>query len=98
MGDQHTSGVVKFGDGSLMFWGCMTPQGVGYVCRIDSRMDAELHTSILQDDFLAIVEFYGLDMVDLIFQQENDPEHTSQKASKWLKQNNINESLLKLRR
>jgi len=73
-----------------MFWGCMTPQGVGYVCRIDSRLDAKLHTSILQDDFLAIVEFYGLDMVDLIVQQKNDPKHTSQKASKWLKRDTIN--------
>ena len=46
-----------------MVWDCMTSQGVGYMCRIDSRTDAELHTSILQDDFLAIVEFYGLDRV-----------------------------------
>jgi len=52
--------------------------------------NAELHTSILQDDFLAIVEFYGLDRADLIFQEKNDPNYTSQKASKWLKQNNIN--------
>jgi len=55
------------------------------MCRIDSRMDAELHTSILQDNFLAIVEFYGLDRSDLIFQEDNDPRHTSQKASKWFK-------------
>ena len=68
----------------------MTPQGVGYMCRIDSRMYAELHTSILQDNFLVILEFDGLDKSDLIFQEENDPKCTSQKASKWLKQNNIN--------
>jgi len=53
-------------------------------------MGAELHTIILQDDFLAIVEFYRLDKGDLIFQLENDPKHTYQKASKWFKQNNIN--------
>ena len=29
-----------------MVWGCMTPQGVGYMCKIDGRMDAELYTSI----------------------------------------------------
>jgi len=68
----------------------MTPQSAGYMCRIDSRMYAELHTSILQVNFLAIVEFYGLDKSDLIFQEENDPKHTPQKASKWFKQNNIN--------
>ena len=68
----------------------MTPQGVGYMCRIESRTGAELHTSILQDNFLAIVGFYRLDKSDLIFQEKNDPKHASQKASKWLKQNNIN--------
>ena len=60
----------------------MTPQSAGYMCRIDSRMYAELHTSILQVNFLAIVEFYGLDKSDLIFQEENDPKHTPQKASR----------------
>ena len=88
--EQHVSGTVKFGGGSLMVWGCMTPQGVGYMCKIDGRMDAELYTSILQDDLLETVEFYGLDRETLIFQQDNDPKHTSHKASKWFKQNSIN--------
>ena len=88
--EQHISGTVKFGGGSLMVWGCMTPQGVGYMCRIDGRMDAELYTSILQDDFLKTVEFYELDRADLIFQQDNDPKHTSKLASKWFQDNNIN--------
>ena len=88
--EQHVSGTVKFGGGSLMVWGCMTPQGVGYMCKIDGRMDAELYTTILQDDFLKTVEFYGLDRENLIFQQDNDPKHTSKLASKWFKDNNIN--------
>jgi hypothetical protein len=87
---QHVSGTVKFGGGSLMVWGCMTPQGVGYMCKIDGKMDGELYTSILQDELLETVEFYGLDRANLIFQQDNDPKHTSHKASKWFKQNNIN--------
>ena len=73
-----------------MVWGCMTPQGVGYMCKIDGRMDAELYTSILQDGFLKTVEFYELDRADLIFQQDNDPKHTSKLASKWFQDNNIN--------
>ena len=35
-----------------MVWGCMTIQGVGYMCKIDGRMDTELYTTILQDDLL----------------------------------------------
>ena len=49
---------------------------------IDSRMDAELHTSILQVEFLAIVEFCWLDRLQLTFQQDNDPKDTFKKASK----------------
>ena len=30
--------TMKFGGGSLMFWGCMTARGIGYGCRIDGRM------------------------------------------------------------
>ena len=88
--EQLVKDTLKFGGGSLMVWGCMTPQGVGYMCKIEGRMDAELYTTILQDDLLATVEFYGLDREELIFQQDNDPKHTSQKASKWFKDNNIN--------
>ena len=88
--EQQVQGTIKFGGGSLVIWGCMTPQGVGYMCKIDGRMDAELYTSILQDDLLATVEFYGLDREELIFQQDNDPKHTSKRASKWFKDNDIN--------
>ena len=34
-----------------MVWGCMTPQGVGYICKIDGRMD---------DEFLETIEVYGV--------------------------------------
>jgi len=45
--EQHVKGTVKFGGGSLMIWGCMTAQGVGYACHIDGNMNAELYTNIL---------------------------------------------------
>ena len=28
--DQHVKDTVKFGGGSLMMWGCITAQGIGY--------------------------------------------------------------------
>jgi len=56
---------------------------------IDTRMDAELHTSIHQVEFLAIVEFYWSDRPWFTFQQENDPKDTFMKAPKWSQQSKV---------
>lgn len=73
-------GTVKFGGRNLMLWGCMTAEGVGYACRIDGRMDSTLYTSILSDELIQTINYYGLDKSRTIFQQDNDPKHTSQAA------------------
>jgi len=87
--EQHVKGTLKFGGGNLMMWGCMTAQGVGFACRIEGRMDAELYCRILQDELLQTVEYYGLNRDQLIFQQDNDPKHTSRLASKWFEDNGV---------
>ena len=89
MTEQHIKGTVKFGGGSLMMWGCMTALEVGYACRIDGRMDAELYTNILGDEFLQSLEYYGMDVNKIIFQQDNDPKHTSHTAQKWFENNGV---------
>ena len=43
LSDRLVEETVKFGGGSLMMWGCMLWEGVGYGCKIDGRMDAELY-------------------------------------------------------
>jgi len=58
--------IVKFGGRFLMVWGCTPAQGVDHMCTIDRRMGAELHTSILQVEFLAIVEFCGHALAHLL--------------------------------
>ena len=82
--NQHVQGTVKFGGGSLTMWGCMTAQGVGYACRIDGRMDAELYVSILEDDLLQTLEYYRLDRDSTVFQHDNDSKHTSAAAREWI--------------
>lgn len=49
----------KFAGVSQAAWGCVTAQLLEDMCRIDARMYTEVHMGILQDRFLAIVEFYG---------------------------------------
>jgi hypothetical protein len=84
LSDRLVEGTLKFGGGSLMMWGCMLWEGVGYGCKIDGRMDAEMYTQILEDELQQSLEFYGMTAANIIFQQDNDPKHKSKKAIKWL--------------
>ena len=72
-----------------MVWGCMTAQGAGYATRIDGKMDAPLYVSILGDELIKTMEFFNLNNNDIVFQQDNDPKHTSLLARKWFKDNKI---------
>ena len=84
---QHVAPTVKFGGGSVMIWGCRTVHGVGFMCRIEGKMDASLYKEILMDELQGTVDYYGMDKGDLIFQQDGDSKHRSALAQKWLKTN-----------
>jgi transposase len=87
--DRHIQSTMKFGGGSLMVWGCMTAQGVGYMCRIDGRMNAELYTDILEDELRQTIDYCEMGGSKFYFQQDNDPKHTSNAARKWFSDNKI---------
>lgn len=74
----------KFGGGNVMVWSCMTWKGVGYSCKIDDTMDAQLYSEILQHELMDSIQYYGLDKKNVIFQQDNDPKHTSKLAKQTL--------------
>ena len=50
-----------------MMWGCMSWDGVGYCCKIDGRMDAELYSQILEDELQNSLECWGKGSADIIF-------------------------------
>jgi hypothetical protein len=87
LSDRLVSGNLKFGGGSLMVWGCMLWEGVGNACRIDGRMDADLYVEIMEEDLTGSLEYYGKEADEVIFQQDNDPKHTSHKAKDWFRDN-----------
>ncbi|KAJ2922344.1 hypothetical protein H1R20_g14755, partial [Candolleomyces eurysporus] len=89
LSDRLVEGTVKFGGGNLMMWGCMTWDGVGYATKIDGKMDGELYTKILGNEFIKTLEYFGYDIEDVIFQQDNDPKHTSRKAKIWFSDNDV---------
>ena len=83
LSDRLVEGTVKFGGGSVMVWGCMLWNGPGYAAKIDGRMDGPLYVQILEDDLQGSLEYYGFTADDIIFQQDNDPKHTSKVAKQW---------------
>lgn len=87
--EQHIKGTVKFGGGSLMVWGCMTAQGVGYMCKIDGRMDAALYEEILEDHLFQTIDYYNLNRDTIVFQQDNDPKHKSKRATNWFQTHGV---------
>ena len=89
LSERLVDGTLKFGGGSAMVWGCMTWQGIGYTCQIEGKMDAELYCKILEDELQDTLEYYGKDVEDIIFQQDNDPKHTSGKAKHWFQTHGV---------
>jgi transposase len=87
--DQLVQGTKKFGGGSIMVWGCMTWDGAGMACKIDGKMDAELYCQILDDDLQKTFSYYGKNPAHVLFQQDNDPKHTSKRAQNWFNNHGI---------
>ncbi len=82
--DRNVKITFKHGGGGLMVWGCMTSQGVGYLCKIEGTMDQNLYKTILEEDLMKTMEFYDLDPKEVIFQHDNDPKHKSKSVQEWL--------------
>jgi hypothetical protein len=87
--DKTVTATMKFGGGSLMMWGCMFWEGVGYSCKIDTRMDGDLYTRILQQELQDSLAWFNKLPSEVIFQQDNDPKHTCKLAKKWFQDNNF---------
>jgi len=89
LSDRLVQGTLKFGGGSLMMWGCMLWTGPGFACKIDGKLDGELYVKIMQDELLESLAYYGKEVDEVIFQQDNDPKHGCGKAKAWFKDQNL---------
>jgi transposase len=76
-------GTVKYGGGSVMVWGSMSRAGVGELIFIDGIMDALMYCDILRQGIPQSVQRLGLP-AHFVFQQDNDPKHTSRLARSLL--------------
>lgn len=84
----HVKATVKHGGGSIMVWSAITYAGTGWLCRIDGHLNKELYKDILEDELLQTIEYsrkkLNLQRNQIIFQQDNDPKHTSKLVQDYL--------------
>ena len=84
---QNLQPTIKHGGLSVMVWACFSYHGKGKLVFIEDIMDAVKYCSILSDNLYESASDMGL--VDFIFQQDNDPKHTSKLAKEFFTENNI---------
>lgn len=86
---RFTKKKVKHGGGNVTVWAVITPDEPGRIVRIEGNMDKFLYCEILQDDLLGTFDDLDMDPCNFIFQQDNNPKHTSGIARAWFEKNHV---------
>lgn len=82
--EKNTVPTVKYGGGSKMFWGCFAASGTGCLDCVQGIMKSEDYQRILGRNVGPSVRKLGLRPRSWVFQQDNDPKHTSKSTQKWM--------------
>ncbi len=90
LSDRITTPTVKHGGGNnLMVWGSMAWGGVGVLSEVQGIMNADQYCDILDGGVVESFEKLEIPEEERMFQQDNDPKHTSKKATQWFEDNDI---------
>jgi hypothetical protein len=82
--------TVKHGGGKIQVWGCFSYNGVGPMKRIQGIMNGPMYRGILKHHMAPYLRKLKKNQnVEYIFQQDNDPKHTSNVARNYLDNANI---------
>lgn len=79
--------TIKHGGGNVMLWGCFSSKGVGELTFIDGKMDRFEYSRILDGHLASSAKKMGLEKY--IFQQDNDPKHSSKHVKEYLADKHI---------
>uniref|UniRef100_A0A8R1DXU3 Transposase Tc1-like domain-containing protein n=1 Tax=Caenorhabditis japonica TaxID=281687 RepID=A0A8R1DXU3_CAEJA len=84
--------TVKHGGGNVMMWGCFHANGVGSLIRITGTMESYMYKDILEKEMIPS----GRSQMGTgwLFQQDNDPKHSSHFFKDWT--HSIDQQLLSL--
>ncbi|KAF3687845.1 Transposable element Tcb1 transposase Transposable element Barney transposase [Channa argus] len=80
---RNTDLTVKHGGGSKMLWRCFAASGTGCLDCVNDVMKSDDQQRILAN-LVASVRKLRLHQRSWVFQQDNDPKHTSTSPQKWL--------------
>ncbi|CAB4396462.1 unnamed protein product [Rhizophagus irregularis] len=73
--------TVKFGGGSVIFWGCFGWHGVGLLVVVEGNMNSDEYVNILANHFIPWVDNYP----NSIFQQDRVSCYTSTYSVWWMR-------------
>ncbi|KAL6731011.1 hypothetical protein Aduo_001925 [Ancylostoma duodenale] len=77
----------KHGGGNVLVWGCISSVGMGPLHRIQGIMTGKVYEDILENVMLPWArQHHGRAFV---FQQDNDPEHSSQMMKEWFRRKRV---------
>lgn len=80
--------TVKYGGGSVMVWGWFAASGPGRLAVVNGSMQSAVYQNILKENVWPSVRDLKLKHT-WVLQQDNDPKHTSESTSEWLKKNKM---------
>jgi transposase len=80
--------TVKHGGGSVMVWGCFSRLETGPIFRIQGNMDRFMYRDILESTMLPYAQ-QKMPRTSWVFQQDNDPKHTSGLLKEWMRSKKI---------
>jgi hypothetical protein len=89
LSDRTTTPTVKHGGNNLMVWGCMGWNGAGVLTEVQGIMDKMQYCDILDVGVVESFERLKMPEGERLFQQDNDPKHSSNLATQWFQDNNI---------
>ena len=81
--------IVKHGGDSIVVQGCMSANLLGNLVRIEGTMYKEQYEKVSNENIKQSAK-KELKVGAFIFQQDNDPKHTTGNVSEWFLKNHIN--------
>ena len=85
---KYTITTIKHGGCSIMIWVCFSYFGEGPIHHITTIMDQHVYVDILDKVMLPYADYEM--PFSWVFQQDNDPKHTSKKAKNWFEEYKVN--------